>query len=507
MSIYSIDILLLFFFGLHSFLMIFLYRRNKQYCVSDPERTFLVNDPNLPLVTVQLPVYNEFYVIERLIDSVVGLEYPKEKLEIQVLDDSTDESMEKTRGIVNHYRELGFDIHHLHRTDRTGYKAGALEKGLNVAHGEFIAIFDADFVPESSFLLKTIPYFSDSNIGLVQTRWGHINPDYNILTKAQSYGIDGHFMIEQVARNCNHLWMNFNGTAGIWRKECITDAGGWEHDTLTEDFDLSYRAELKGWKFRYFKDIVCKAEIPAMITAYKSQQFRWCKGSIQTAMKLLPTIWKSNFGWKIKGEAIVHLINYSVCPLMMLNILFTAPLLLMEYWSGFNFYDLPVAVLFATAALLSVGSIGPLFFYAYSQREIRPDWKSRLLFLPIMVMIGTGIAVVNTKAWLEAVLGIKSGFKRTPKLKIENAQDNVRDRQKYGIPLDFHVVLEFFMGLYSVACIYIAFKVGKPYIVGFLVIYALGFFFVAINSMREALWSIKPAGFTGEPSAIEPETA
>jgi len=323
---------------------------------------------------------------------------------------------------------------------------------------------------------------------MVQARWGHINQDYNILTKAQGYGIDGHFMIEQVARNANHLWMNFNGTAGVWRKECIYDAGGWEHDTLTEDFDLSYRAELKGWKFRYLKDVVCKAEIPAMISAYKSQQFRWCKGSIQTALKLLPKIWSAPLGWKIKSEAIIHLINYSVCPLMIVNILLTAPLLLMEYWTGFKFTDLPMTLLFIAATLMSVGSVGPLIFYAYSQREIYPEWKSRLGFLPVMIMIGTGIAIVNTRAWLEAILGVKSGFKRTPKLRIESESDQLIDRQKYHIPMDYHAVLELIMGLYCFFCVYISFLVNKPFIIGFMIVYGFGFLFVGLNTIKESLW-------------------
>jgi cellulose synthase/poly-beta-1,6-N-acetylglucosamine synthase-like glycosyltransferase len=486
--IYSTDILLLFLFGLHSLLMVYLYRKNTQYCVSDSSLYYNEKTKNLPYVTIQLPIYNEFYVVDRLLESVLSLKYPKDKLEIQVLDDSTDETVDKISSIVSTYQKKGFSIKHIHRKERTGHKAGALEKGLGIASGEFIAIFDADFVPEPDFLLKTLPYFHSKEIGMVQARWGHINQDYNILTKAQGYGIDGHFMIEQVARNANHLWMNFNGTAGVWRKECIYDAGGWEHDTLTEDFDLSYRAELKGWKFRYLKDVVCKAEIPAMISAYKSQQFRWCKGSIQTALKLLPKIWSAPLGWKIKSEAIIHLINYSVCPLMIVNILLTAPLLLMEYWTGFKFTDLPMTLLFIAATLMSVGSVGPLIFYAYSQREIYPEWKSRLGFLPVMIMIGTGIAIVNTRAWLEAILGVKSGFKRTPKLRIESESDQLIDRQKYHIPMDYHAVLELIMGLYCFFCVYISFLVNKPFIIGFMIVYGFGFLFVGLNTIKESLW-------------------
>lgn len=488
-TIYFLDIALLFYFGVHTYFMVYLYAKYKTNCDSEEGRLFYPKTKkDTPIVTVQLPVYNEFYVIERLIESIVALDYPKDKLQIQLLDDSTDESKEKGRDLVNYYANQGFWINHLHRTKNKGYKAGALDEGMQVAKGDYIAIFDSDFVPDPEFLRKTLSYFDDPKVGMVQTRWGHLNQDYNMLTKAQSYGIDGHFMIEQVARNGSGLWMNFNGTAGIWRKECIIDAGGWEHDTLTEDFDLSYRAEMKGWKFRYFKDIVCKAEIPATMNAYKSQQFRWCKGSIQTAVKLLPRIWNSNLDRKVKAEAITHLINYSVHPLMIVNILLTAPLLLLEYWAGVNFYDLPMAILGATAVILSIGSAGPLIFYAYSQRELYPNWKKRLLFLPVMVVIGTGIAIVNTRAWLEAVLGIQSGFKRTPKLKIESKKDNLLDRTRYSIPLDIHVVFELLMGTYCLFCIYLSIAMGKPYILGFLSLYTIGFYFVAIQSIRESLW-------------------
>ncbi|EQA38087.1 glycosyltransferase-like protein, family 2 [Leptospira inadai serovar Lyme str. 10] len=491
LTIYALDILGLFFFGIHTYIMVYLYKKYNSNCDTDPSRTFSVTDPNLPKVTVQLPIFNEFYVVDRLIDSTVALNYPKDKLEIQVLDDSTDETVQKAASLVAQYKSQGFDIKHLHRTDRTGHKAGALDTGMKESTGDYIAIFDADFIPDPDFLLKTMAYFDDPQIGMVQSRWGHINADYNILTKAQSFGIDGHFMIEQVARNGAKLWMNFNGTAGTWRKETILDAGGWEHDTLTEDFDLSYRAELRGWKFRYFKDVVCPAEIPAMMSAYKSQQFRWCKGSIQTAVKLLPRIWKADLPWKTKAEAVTHLINYSVHPLMIINILFSAPLLLMEYWSGFSFYDLPLEVLSGTAAVLSVGSIGPLFFYAYSQKTLYKDWKRRLIYLPILMMVGTGIAVVNTRAWLEAVLGIQSSFKRTPKLRIEKNSDSVKERLKYTVPLDFHVVLEFLLGIYCLFSVALSFLVGRPYIVGFLLIYGIGFFFVSFQSFREAAWKYK----------------
>ncbi|PJZ68731.1 glycosyl transferase [Leptospira perolatii] len=491
--IYGLNILGLFFFGIHTYIMVYLFRKYHKRCDTDPAKDLSLTDKNLPKVTVQLPIFNEFYVVDRLIDATVAIKYPKDKLEIQVLDDSTDETVEKAASLVAKYKAKGFQISHLHRTNRIGHKAGALDEGMKVCKGDFIAIFDADFIPDPDFLLKTMAYFDDPQIGLVQARWGHINADYNILTKAQSFGIDGHFMIEQVARNGANLWMNFNGTAGVWRKETIVDSGGWEHDTLTEDFDLSYRAELRGWKFRYFKDVVCPAEIPAMMSAYKSQQFRWCKGSIQTAVKLLPRIWDASLPWRIKAEAITHLLNYSVAPLMVMNILFSAPLLLMKYWAGIDFYGLPLEVLTGTAAVLSIGSVGPLFFYAYSQRTLYKDWKSRLRYLPIMVMIGTGVSVVNTRAWLEAIMGIQSSFKRTPKLRIEKNSDSLKERMKYTVPLDFHVVLEFLLGLYCLFSVFLSFFVGKPYIVGFLMVYGIGFFFVSFQSFREAVWKLKAA--------------
>ncbi len=489
--LYGADIFFLFLFGLHTYLMVFLYAKFKKNCEEKPQFILSESSKNLPIVTVQLPVYNEFYVVDRLIDSVCAINYPKKKLQIQVLDDSTDETKDKIQNRVAYYKKKGLWIEHLHRTNRKGHKAGALDEGLLKSKGEFIAIFDADFTPEPDFLLRTIGYFEQEDIGMVQTRWGHLNENYNVLTKAQSFGIDGHFMIEQVARNGSGLWMNFNGTAGVWRRTCIETAGGWEHDTLTEDFDLSYRAELIGWKFQYLKDIVCKAEIPASMNAYKSQQFRWCKGSIQTAVKLIPRIWNSKENWKVKAEAITHLVNYSVHPLMVVNILFTAPLLLLQYWAGVKLDDLPIEILFGSAGFLSIGSLGPVIFYAYSQREIYPAWKKKLVYLPVLVMIGTGIAVMNTFAWVEAIFGVPSAFKRTPKLRLENSNESLSDRNKYRVPVDYRAFLEFFMGCYCLLCIYLSVLVGKPYIIGFMVLYSIGFFYVSFLSVSESLFATR----------------
>ena len=496
-SAYAVDIICLFLFGLHCYLMIYLYRKNASYCVSGQEEEHEAIDLNtvdhntLPMVTVQLPVYNEFYVIDRLLAGTVALEWPKDKLEIQVLDDSTDESKDKAHRLVEFYRAKGYDMQHIHRTNREGHKAGALKEGLEVCKGEYVAIFDADFIPAPEFLRASIPYFHSKEIGMVQTRWGHVNEDYSILTKAQSFGIDGHFMIEQVARNCNDLWMNFNGTGGIWKKECILDAGNWQSDTLTEDFDLSYRAELKGWKFRYFKDVVNPAELPATISAFKSQQFRWCKGSTQTAFKLIPTILRSKFNWKIKAEAVVHLLNYSVHPLMMINILLTLPLLLLDQWTDYTFYDVSMVVFFTAATLLSLGTFGPTVFYLYSQRELYPDWLKRSRWLSILMMIGTGIAVSNTKAWIEAAIGKQSSFKRTPKYGIEAKTDVLKERMKYYIPLDKLVFAEIFMGIYCLACIYFSILMERPFVVPFMILYAGGFFYVAAQGIMETSFKLR----------------
>jgi len=502
-ALYSIDIALLFFFGIHSYIMVYLYRKNEKYCVSTADAIREAVDLNktpaehLPIVTVQLPIFNEFYVVDRLIESTTRMAWPQSRLEIQVLDDSTDETRQKVASLVDFYKLQGFDIHHIHRTNRNGHKAGALREGLTVAKGEFVAIFDADFMPASDFLVKTVPYFDEAGIGMVQTRWGHINDDYSVLTKAQSFGIDGHFMIEQVARNCNNLWMNFNGTGGIWRKTCIEDAGNWQSDTLTEDFDLSYRAELAGWRFRYFKDIVNPAELPATMSAFKSQQFRWCKGSIQTAVKLIPQILRSKFSWSIKSEAIVHLLNYSVHQLMVINILLCLPLLILDYWTGYSIYDISLGVLFGAATLMSLGTFGPVVFYIYSQRELYPDWKTRIVWMPVLMMIGTGIAIVCGRAWFEAIVGIQSTFKRTPKYRIENKGDKLQERMKYKLPLDKTVFLEFLMGFYCVACIYFAVLRNKPFVVTFMVIYAAGFFYVAVMSFSESF--VRPGRAAAEP--------
>ncbi|GIW23637.1 MAG: glycosyl transferase [Candidatus Sericytochromatia bacterium] len=485
--LYILDVSLLFLYGIHMYIMLYLFIKYKDKCLSNKEKEPInlekVNIEKLPEVAIQLPIYNEFYVVDRLLDAVAKIKWPKEKLYIQVLDDSTDETVEKVAKIVQEMQEKGYRIEHIHRKDRKGHKAGALKEGLEKIRADFIAIFDADFIPNPDILLKVMPYFDDPEIGMIQTRWGHVNKDYSLLTYAQSFGIDGHFVIEQVARNGSGLWMNFNGTAGIWRKQCILDAGNWQSDTLTEDFDLSYRAELAGWKFRYFMDIENPAELPATIQAFKSQQFRWCKGSIQTAVKLIPRIIKADLPWKVKAEALIHLTNYSVHPLMLINILLTLPLVLIEKWSSFRYNDLTTELIFFAAFILSLSTFAPTIFYLYSQKELYKKWWDKILYMPILMMIGTGIAISNTKAFLEALIGKASSFQRTPKYRIESKKDAVFVRNKYIQSIDPLIVLEILFFIYCSLTAYYAYINHKYLIIPFMIIYAAGFFYVVYLSV------------------------
>ncbi|MBV6493149.1 MAG: hypothetical protein LDLANPLL_01164 [Turneriella sp.] len=484
--IYIVDILFLFYYGVHCFVMVRLFFKHRRNCETDENRLEELTKKmkSWPRVTVQLPMFNEYYVAERLIDTTMKVKYPKDRLEVQVLDDSTDETTDLVRKKVAYYKKKGFDIKLIHRVNRQGHKAGALREAQEKARGEFIAIFDADFMPAEDFLIKTVPYFYEAeDIGMVQTRWGHINADYSILTKGQSLGIDGHFTIEQIARGGSGLWMNFNGTAGIWRKKCIYDAGNWSSDTLTEDFDLSYRAELKGWRFKYVVDVVNPAELPATVSAYKSQQFRWCKGSIQTTVKLAPTIFRTNLPWKVKLEALTHLTNYLVHPLMVINILATLPVLYFSERLG----NIPDAIIGIAAVFFSLGTFGPIAMYLVSQKVLYNRWANRVAWMPILTMIGTGIAVSNTRAVWQAFTGKKSTFIRTPKLRIEGQTDKVAERMKYAghVKLDKTPFLEFLMGLYCLVIIYTAFAFNRTMFVPFMAMYASGFLYISLASFYE----------------------
>jgi cellulose synthase/poly-beta-1,6-N-acetylglucosamine synthase-like glycosyltransferase len=437
LGLYFLTLVILAVFGLHRYVMVFLYFRHRD------RRALPVPLPEtLPRVTVQLPLYNEMYVAERLIESVANIRYPRELLEIQVLDDSTDETTSMVEAAVARYREEGFDIQHLHRTDRGGFKAGALDAGLQVAKGEFILIFDADFIAPADILEKTLGHFQDPKVGMVQVRWGHINRDYSLLTQVQSVLLDGHFILEHGGRNRSGRFFNFNGTAGLWRREVIADAGGWQHDTLTEDLDLSYRAQMRGWRFVFVQDVVSPAEVPVEMNAFKSQQHRWAKGSIQTCKKLLPRILASNLPRAIKIEAVFHLTANFAYPLMIVLSLLMFPAMIIRYNMGLYemfIVDVPLFL----GATMSVCS-----FYLMSQREVFGEtWKSRIKYLPAVLGVGIGLSVNNAKAVLEALFGIDSEFTRTPKYRVESAGDEWKQKRYRG-NLTFVPFIELLLGVY-----------------------------------------------------------
>jgi len=480
--VYIFALVSLFIYGTNCYILMVFYVLNHPKTIKKHEEikeNFYkkVSSKNWPHTTIQLPIYNELYVAERLIESVCGIDYPKNLIEIQVLDDSTDDTTEIVKATVEKMKAQGFDIDYIHRTDRTGYKAGALKEAFESAKGELIGIFDADFVPNSDFLKESVPYFDDPDVGMVQARWGHLNDDYSMLTRAQSMGIDGHFGVEQASRAWSGLFMNFNGTAGVWRKKTIEDAGGWQADTLTEDLDLSYRAQMEGWRLVFVPQIECPAEVPVTITAFKSQQHRWAKGSIQTAKKNLGKLFKSNAPVFLKIQAFLHLTHYLVHPMMILVVLTSIPMLYTRWF----FADLTYPVMIFT--LFCLATFGPSSMYIFSQRILYRDWKSRIRYLPFLMCLGTGIAVNNTKAVLEALFGIESGFIRTPKYGIKRKGDRWNDK-RYSIPLNSVSILEFFLGLYSLTGLFMFLFFSKYLISPFLFIYTAGFFYVFFLSVK-----------------------
>jgi cellulose synthase/poly-beta-1,6-N-acetylglucosamine synthase-like glycosyltransferase len=482
LGIYLIALLALFTYGMNCYLLMICYHLKRPQALrqhAETQKRFYLDDPvqKWPRVTIQLPIYNERYVVERLIESVCRFDYPKELLEVQILDDSTDDTVAIVQALVRQMIDRGIDVQYIHRDDRTGFKAGALKEGLITAKGELLAIFDADFVPQPSFLKETIPYFTNPKVGMLQARWGHINSDYSLLTRAQSIGIDGHFGVEQAARAWSGLFMNFNGTAGIWRRETIEDAGGWQADTLTEDLDLSYRAQLKGWTLKFVTEVVCPAEVPVTINAFKSQQHRWAKGSIQTAKKNLGKLFKSDIPLLVKIQAFLHLTHYMVHPMMLLVVLTSIPMLYSQWF--FDSLSLPVMLF----TLLCLATFGPSSMYLFSQRILYRDWKTRIKFLPFLMCLGTGIAINNTKAVLEALFNIRSGFVRTPKYGIKKPQDTWRGKH-YSIPLNAISILEFVLGLYSLSGLLMFLLFSKYLVSPFLLIYTAGFFYVFFLSVK-----------------------
>ena len=473
---YLAVLLCLAVFGFHRTTLVWLYFRHKQ---NRPQPKGRYAEEDLPMVTVQLPLFNEMYVVERLLDATARLDYPQEKLEIQVLDDSNDETQGICRRKVDELTSAGINVQYVHRTDRTGYKAGALEHGLKTAAGELVLVFDADFVPSPEMLRESVHFFTDPQVGMVQARWGHVNRDYSKLTEVEAIMLDGHFVIEHTARQRSGRFFNFNGTAGIWRKETIADAGGWEHDTLTEDMDLSYRAQLRGWQFIYLYDLISPAELPVEMNSFKSQQFRWAKGSIQVARKLLPTILRSDVSWRIKTEAFFHLCNNFAYPLLLLLSLLLLPNLLVRTshgWREVLLIDLPL--FFGT-------TMSVISFYIVSQREVHPrTWKERLKYLPLMLAVGIGLCISQTRAVMEAVLGYETEFVRTPKHGVASKREDWK-KKRYRAIKNFVPLVELFMALYFTATIVVAASFGHFLSMPFLLLFLVGYTYVGALSVYQ----------------------
>src|ERR1700733_12565207 len=415
---YFIVLILLASYGAHRYVLVYLYYKNKKNRTTEPSAHF----SDLPRITVQLPIFNEQFVVECLLDAVCRLNYPLEKLDIQVLDDSTDETVAVARGLVNHYAAKGFPVSYHHRSNREGFKAGALTEGLKTSRGEFVAIFDADFVPPEDFLQRVIHHFTDPKIGMVQTRWTHINRNYSFLTEVEAILLDGHFVLEHSGRARSGVFFNFNGTAGVWRGAAIAEAGGWQHDTLTEDTDLSYRAQLAGWKFVYLQDVECPAELPVEMTAFKTQQARWAKGLIQTGKKILPRVLRSDAPLHTKIEAWYHLTANLSYPLMIMLSVLLLPAMIIRFYQGWFqmlYIDLPLFM----ASTFSISS-----FYLVSQRELFPrKWPRALVYLPFLMALGIGLII--TKAVIEVLGGKESAVARTPKYSVISRQDKVGSKK------------------------------------------------------------------------------
>jgi len=475
---YFLVLLVLATYGLHRYWLVYdYYKYAKNIPGPPPEVT------RWPRVTVQLPIFNERYVIERLVEAVSRFDYPHELLDIQVLDDSTDETVAVARACVERFAAQGLPIYYIHRSNRAGYKAGALEHGLETARGEFVAIFDADFIPSPDFLRRCIPYFENEKIGMAQTRWTYLNRDYSLLTQVETILLDGHFVVEHGARSRRGTFFNFNGTAGVWRRKAIEEAGGWEHDTLTEDTDLSYRAQLKGWKFLYLPDIECASELPVDINGFKAQQARWAKGLMQTAKKILPRVMKSDAPWHVKAEAFFHLTANISYPLMVLLSTMLLPAMIVRFYQGYFqmlFIDLPLFL----ASTCSISS-----FYLVAQKELRPkNWWRTFLYMPFVMATGIGISVRNAQAVLEALVGKKSEFARTPKFRIEGKKGSFVAKT-YRNKAGWMPYAEVLLGVYFLLTVVYAVLNENYATVPFLVLFVWGYLYTGFMSLGQTYFA------------------
>ena len=436
-------------------------------------------ETDLPFVTVQLPLFNEMYVVDRLVKAVTEIDYPRDRIQIQVLDDSTDETVNIARATVEKYAAQGFDIHYIHRDDRTGFKAGALENGMKTAKGNLIGIFDADFVPKPDFLRKLVHFFTESTVGCAQMRWAHINGSYNLLTRLQTIMLDGHFVVEQTTRNRSGNFFNFNGTAGIWRREAIELSGGWQHDTLTEDTDLSFRAQLMGWKFIYLLDEEAPAEIPVEVNAFKAQQRRWAKGVLQVWFKLYRRIWYAPLPLRVKLEMFFRLTGNISYPLMIVASFLQFPLLLVRYNQGMH------QLMLLDVPLLFFSTVSVVLFYGSAVWYLDKQRGSRLLHLPLVMGLGIGLAFSNARAVIEALAGVKSDFVRTPKYRVEKTHDESWKHKKYKRKHGWLPLLELSFAIYFVLAIRYAVHMHMWGPIAFLLLFCFGYGYMGTMSLLQ----------------------
>ncbi len=480
--LYSSALLLIFLFSLGQLNLSLHYRRAKQKENSNKNNHKLPDQ--LPHVTVQLPIYNELYVIDRLIEAIASLEYPKEKLEIQVLDDSTDETVQAIARKVVDVRKKGIDIHHIRRPDREGFKAGALKYGLEIAKGSLIAIFDADFIPQQDFLINTVPHFTDEGVGVVQTRWGHLNKNYSLLTKLQAFGLDAHFSVEQTGRSEAGSFINFNGTAGVWRKKCIEDAGGWSPDTLTEDLDLSYRAQLKGWKFKYMEDVEAPAELPVLMSAIKSQQYRWNKGAAETAKKNLGKVLRSGIGLENKIHAVFHLFNSSIFVCLLLAAILSIPMLYIKFLNA-NYN-----ILFDVGSIFLLGFFSIGYFYWIAAKRMEPIGTGRyfLKTFPFFLIVSMGLSLHNAFAVLEGLFGYKTPFVRTPKFNVTDSNKKWHHNIYIKNKINLVTIVEGILSIYFIFGIAFGIHLQDFGLILFHLMLAAGFGSVFYYSVKPAFY-------------------
>ena len=464
-------------YGIHRYALVYNYFKHRDNVPGPPPEVTV-----WPKVTVQLPIFNERYVIERLVETVAQFDYPRELLEIQVLDDSTDETQVVARNCVERHRALGVPITYHHRDNREGFKAGALQEGLRSATGELVAIFDADFIPPADFLLRTVPYFTDPALAMVQTRWSYINRDYSMLTHVEAILLDGHFAIEHSSRYRSRVFFNFNGTAGVWRRAAIQDAGGWQHDTLTEDTDLSYRAQMRGWRFLYLPEIDCPSELPVEMNAFKSQQARWAKGLMQTAKKILPKVWRARLPLATKAEAFFHLTANISYPLMIFLSMILLPAMIVRFYQGW-FQVLTIDLPLFLASTCSVSS-----FYLAAERALYPKtWKRTFLYLPFVMAIGIGLSVRNALAVIQALLGMQSEFVRTPKYRVEAGTKGPQAwaKKTYRKGAGLMPFVEILLGVYFAATVAYAIQNENYATVPFFLLFVWGYLYTGVLSLAQ----------------------